>query len=830
MWNDWNKPGSVVKRKRLTHGGNQLQLGQVQSDISPAAGETIGERLKRLRLDRGFSQRELAAPGVSYAYISRIEAGTRTLGEGPAPPRGEARRVRRLSRDRLGSRCGREPASFGSRTSSSRSASARPRESSRRCAVRSTRRSTAGDRNAVLRARVSLASLALERDAFADAATLLEAAVAGEAFSAIDRFDIFANLGRAYAESGHPERAAELFQECIAAVEELGGDPSVEARYATLLSYALTDMGEIARAEEVVRHALERTKDTSDPYMRVRLYWSIARLAHAEGRDSVALTNVRKAIALLQATDDTFHLARAHILAAGITLGRENADDAENHLVLAENLLGTSTTPQDTLYITQSRARLALLRHEAENAAAPRPRGTGAQPRVAAGRAKGSRCYALADALAMSGDVTAADTAYGQAVELLESGGRWRDASAACRAWGRLLREHGRETQALDVLDKAAELGMRAAPEAAHAQELTVDVAVKPRGPYSLALSARLSSDATRTFRDGLFTAVVDVDGAAELARAWQSPDGTVSIRANSAARAPRGCAGCSRSTTTTPTFSGASATTRCSARLAGAPRPAAGTGRDRRAGAAPRVLRPADRGEARARGSSRRSSGRSAQRAASGCMSRRRRATSRALAPTQLRALGLAREARRALVRICRAIELERLHDVPTDAVARAPRARAGPRAVVGRGRLPRGSRPLRVRPRRRPRAREAAARAARTAGRRLGDRGAARAVRRVGRARERLPARRLSRGLVPVNERAPRSVLRAWREEDRDPRRRPIGEALLSGLLSSGWSDDRRHDPPEGARPSCASGTASRRRCRTPTRCGARDSSSSR
>src|ERR1041384_3648649 len=47
------------------------------SDQSPAAGETIGQRLKRSRLERGLSQRELAAPGVSYAYISRIEAGTR---------------------------------------------------------------------------------------------------------------------------------------------------------------------------------------------------------------------------------------------------------------------------------------------------------------------------------------------------------------------------------------------------------------------------------------------------------------------------------------------------------------------------------------------------------------------------------------------------------------------------------------------------------------------------------------------------------------------------------------------------------------------------------
>jgi transcriptional regulator with XRE-family HTH domain len=38
----------------------------------------IGDRLRRARLDAGLSQRELSEPGVSYAYISRIEAGVRT--------------------------------------------------------------------------------------------------------------------------------------------------------------------------------------------------------------------------------------------------------------------------------------------------------------------------------------------------------------------------------------------------------------------------------------------------------------------------------------------------------------------------------------------------------------------------------------------------------------------------------------------------------------------------------------------------------------------------------------------------------------------------------
>jgi transcriptional regulator with XRE-family HTH domain len=41
------------------------------------AHESVGERLRRLRQERGLSQRDLSDPGISYAYISRIEAGAR---------------------------------------------------------------------------------------------------------------------------------------------------------------------------------------------------------------------------------------------------------------------------------------------------------------------------------------------------------------------------------------------------------------------------------------------------------------------------------------------------------------------------------------------------------------------------------------------------------------------------------------------------------------------------------------------------------------------------------------------------------------------------------
>jgi transcriptional regulator with XRE-family HTH domain len=441
----------------------------VQPENSPAAGETIGERLKRLRLEKGLSQRELAAPGVSYAYISRIEAGTRQP---------SVKALRRLaaklgvSADYLETGSDLDPAAARELRLADLELAVRLGEHEgveSAIADALAEAVTAGDQPAALRARVALAQLALEEGTYDHAASMLESALVGESFDPVDRFEIYANLGRAYAAGGHPERAAELYQQCMDTVADTNGEATLEARYATLLSYALSDMGDTARAEEVVRRALARVEDTADPYMRVRLYWSMARLAHAEGRESVALSNVRKAIALLQATDDTFHLARAHLLAAVITLNREEVEAAEGHIEVAERLLGSTAPPQDQFEILQCRSRIALTRGEPAAARGFAERaleiGRAAQPAD-----EGAALHALADALAASGDIDEADGLYSRAVDLLESSGRWRNASAACRAWGRLLREHGREDQALDVLDRAADLGMRAIPEGARAE------------------------------------------------------------------------------------------------------------------------------------------------------------------------------------------------------------------------------------------------------------------------------------------------------------------------------------------------------------------------
>src|SRR5438132_182146 len=132
-----------------------------------SATEGVGARLKRLRLQRGLSQRDLSSPGVSYAYISRIEA------------------------------------------------------------------------------------------ALADAA----------ARPPHLRTDLYTTLGQSYAALGAPDRAVRVFEDCLERVRDaVPDDKTVEIRYATFLSYALTDAAQYERAATVVRQALDNADEHTDPY------------------------------------------------------------------------------------------------------------------------------------------------------------------------------------------------------------------------------------------------------------------------------------------------------------------------------------------------------------------------------------------------------------------------------------------------------------------------------------------------------------------------------------------------------------------------------------
>jgi 3-methyladenine DNA glycosylase/8-oxoguanine DNA glycosylase len=61
-----------------------------------------------------------------------------------------------------------------------------------------------------------------------------------------------------------------------------------------------------------------------------------------------------------------------------------------------------------------------------------------------------------------------------------------------------------------------------------------IEASLRPRGPYSLRLSTRHGSDATRVAAGGVLKAVYEMDGRLEIGEARQQPDGAVVLRAPS--------------------------------------------------------------------------------------------------------------------------------------------------------------------------------------------------------------------------------------------------------------------------------------------------------
>jgi 3-methyladenine DNA glycosylase/8-oxoguanine DNA glycosylase len=200
-----------------------------------------------------------------------------------------------------------------------------------------------------------------------------------------------------------------------------------------------------------------------------------------------------------------------------------------------------------------------------------------------------------------------------------------------------------------------------------------VEIAVRPRGPYSLALSARLAGDATRRVHEGLVTARC----CGDVARAWQSRDGVVTIRSESEAAAEKlrwMLALDDDHSEFLQRVAGDPVLGRTSKLLRGL-RPV------RTATVAQALLRAVcgqlidsktarslERRVIRALGTR----DTSVKVPGTGLREPPSTAALAAAAPFELRRLGLHERRGAAVVRLCRSLELERLHDLPTDAVVR--------------------------------------------------------------------------------------------------------------------------------------------------------------
>jgi transcriptional regulator with XRE-family HTH domain len=420
--------------------------------------ETVGERLRRLRIEQGLSQRDLSSPGITYAYISRIEAGARTP---------SVKALRMLAR-KLGVTP--EYLETGSDLDAADLRELHVAEQELRLRLEGDADTatllelladaeTGADVAVATRARVALGFAAAARGEHAEVVAWLSGVVGSELVDPVSRPDVYSTLGRSLAASGSTREAVALFEEALAGVA--GSDAENEAarvRYSTYLSYALTDLGELARARAVVAELFARSAggESADPYTRVRLHWSLGRLSLEQAHPLAALDNFRRAVALLEATEDTVHLARAHVACADAILSSgEGVEAAAGQLIEAEALLGPAATAQDLTVVRRLQSVCAVASGDATAGES-----LAAEALALAGESPGERGLAwaaVAEARAAAG-ATDVDSAYREALKLLAAHGTVRDHAGVLRSYGRFLRGEGREREALDVFERAADV------------------------------------------------------------------------------------------------------------------------------------------------------------------------------------------------------------------------------------------------------------------------------------------------------------------------------------------------------------------------------------
>src|SRR3954447_14894217 len=221
-----------------------------------------GLRLKEARERAGVSQRRLAFPGCTAAYISRIEAGERI----PSL---------QLLRE-LGRRLGVSADWLAPRRERMLAEDQRLLEAEVALRLddldRAGRLYTEALSQAALPADKAGATAGLSQIAFRAgdpkrAVMLLEDALDLLGEDATSHPGVADTLGRAYARVGEPESAVAVFQRFLDAARARG-DKVETMRFSVLLANAYIDSGNFASAEELVGQGLALAEEWNDPIVR----------------------------------------------------------------------------------------------------------------------------------------------------------------------------------------------------------------------------------------------------------------------------------------------------------------------------------------------------------------------------------------------------------------------------------------------------------------------------------------------------------------------------------------------------------------------------------
>jgi tetratricopeptide (TPR) repeat protein len=407
----------------------------------------VGTRLKASRERAGLSQRQLAFPGCTAAYISRLEAGARV-------PSLQMVNQLALRLEVTGQWLATGVEAAAVQPSELIDAEVALRLGEIDEAERLYRAHLEQGDPARPAALAGLGQIAFRSERIADAIDLLEQSFELRGRKALADAGLVDTLGRAYAMSGAREAAIALFEQAAVEASDVGA-PIEELRFTVLLANAQIDAGDFGKAEAALADVIRFADEAGDPVATARVFWSQSRLHSLRHEPRLAGQYARRALEILERTENDAYVGMAYHLLAYAEIECGNAEEALVLLDRGRALFGHELTERDDarFSLEEARALMALGRHS--EAARKAARALELLDAVSAGD-RGHAYVTLADVFLASGDRERPKMLLGQALELLSEHARPMALDAG-RKLAALLEEDGDTAGALQVLKRAAE-------------------------------------------------------------------------------------------------------------------------------------------------------------------------------------------------------------------------------------------------------------------------------------------------------------------------------------------------------------------------------------
>ena len=407
----------------------------------------VGARLKASRERAGLSQRQLAFPGCTAAYISRLEAGARV-------PSLQMINQLALRLDVTGQWLATGVEAAEVQPSELIDAEVALRLGEIDEAERLYRAHLEQGDPARPAALAGLGQIAFRAERWPEAIDLLEQSFELRNREALADAGLVDTLGRAYAMTGARESAIAIFEQ--AAAEARKAEARVEQlRFTVLLANAQIDAGDFTNAEAALAEVIRFADEAGDPVARARVFWSQSRLHSMRHESQLAGQYARRALEILERTENDAYVGMAYHLLAHAEVEAGNAGEALVLLERGRSLFGRDLRQADDarFSIEEARALMALGRNS--EAAPKAARALELLDAVSPGD-RGVAYVTLADVFLAAGDRDRPKMLLGQALELLSEHLKPMVLDAG-RKLAALLEEDGDTAGALQVLKRAAE-------------------------------------------------------------------------------------------------------------------------------------------------------------------------------------------------------------------------------------------------------------------------------------------------------------------------------------------------------------------------------------